>query len=97
MWSNNKTKKDLRYDCNKAGGTLQVPQISSKINRPVGSSSRFESGRPAKTLNHMKKIITYILLVGLLIVYVLLAPGCATTKKDCRGVKHYKQSGGFYL
>jgi hypothetical protein len=22
---------------------------------------------------------------------------CAATKRDCQGVKHYKQKGGFYM
>lgn len=32
-----------------------------------------------------------------LISLIVACTSCATTKTDCRGVKHYKQSGGFYL
>ena len=28
---------------------------------------------------------------------VFVFSSCAATKKDCKGVKHYKQPGGFYM
>lgn len=39
----------------------------------------------------------YILLFALLTALALCTSSCSTVKKDCRGVKHYKQKGGFYL
>lgn len=42
----------------------------------------------------MKKVIIF-LVTG--IIAMSLLSSCAATKRDCRGVKHYKQSGGFYM
>jgi len=42
----------------------------------------------------MKKIIL-ILVTG--IIAMSLLSSCTATKRDCRGVKHYRQSGGFYM
>ena len=39
----------------------------------------------------MKRIIIIACILS------LLFASCSVTKRDCRGVKHYKQSGGFYL
>jgi len=38
----------------------------------------------------MKKVIIFILAIVLL-------TSCSTTRRDCQGVKHTKQKGGFYL
>lgn len=38
----------------------------------------------------MKHILLFALIA-------CLFASCAATKRDCRGVKHYRQSGGFYL
>lgn len=42
----------------------------------------------------MKKIFLYL---SVLAVVAFVFSSCAATKKDCRGVKHYKQPGGFYM
>ncbi len=42
----------------------------------------------------MKRIFVLVTTVA---VVVCLLSSCAATKKDCNGVKHYKQKGGFYL
>ena len=42
----------------------------------------------------MKKFI--LCLAGAAVVLMMLS-SCAATKRDCTGVKHYKQKGGFYL
>lgn len=42
----------------------------------------------------MKKFLLYFSAVA---VVVLLMTSCAATKRDCQGVKHYKQKGGFYM
>lgn len=36
-----------------------------------------------------------LLIIGTLLFTILSS--CSTTKRDCRGVKHTKQKGGFYL
>jgi len=41
----------------------------------------------------MKKGILSIIAAAIL----LLTLSCTSVKKDCQGVKHYKQKGGFYL
>lgn len=30
-------------------------------------------------------------------VVTALVSSCAASKRDCQGVKHYKQKGGFYM
>jgi hypothetical protein len=30
-------------------------------------------------------------------VVLFMLSSCASTKKDCHGVKHYKHKGGFYI
>lgn len=42
----------------------------------------------------MKK--TWLYLMALVVVIITFS-SCASTKRDCQGVKHYKQKGGFYL
>jgi hypothetical protein len=42
----------------------------------------------------MKKMI-FFLVTG--IVMLSMLSSCAATKRDCQGVKHYKQKGGFYM
>src|SRR5688572_25430549 len=42
------------------------------------------------------RISNYFLLL-VFISLIIAFSSCAATKRDCRGVKHYKQSGGFYL
>jgi predicted small secreted protein len=42
----------------------------------------------------MKKFLLYF---SVLAVVVMLLASCAATKRDCQGVKHYKQKGGFYM
>jgi hypothetical protein len=42
----------------------------------------------------MKKLML-CLLAGTVAVFVLSS--CASVKRDCQGVKHYKQKGGFYM
>lgn len=42
----------------------------------------------------MKKFLLYITAI-VVVVFMLLS--CAATKRDCHGVKHYKQKGGFYM
>lgn len=43
--------------------------------------------------NGISDLFIFICLISLLVA----CSSCAVTKKDCRGVKHYKQSGGFYM
>ncbi len=43
----------------------------------------------------MKKYVL-ILLISVFTASIIL-PSCASTKRDCQGVKHIKQKGGFYL
>jgi hypothetical protein len=38
---------------------------------------------------------TWFIIILIISLFAVLS-SCAV-KKDCRGVKHYKQSGGFYL
>jgi len=45
------------------------------------------------TLKSWIKMIAAIAIVAAL----MALTSCASTKKDCKGVKHYKQKGGFYL
>lgn len=42
----------------------------------------------------MKK---FLLCLSILAVVAFAFSSCAATKKDCKGVKHYKQPGGFYM
>lgn len=42
-------------------------------------------------------IMKKLLLALLTILFILSITSCSTTKKDCRGNKHYKEKGGFYL
>jgi uncharacterized alpha/beta hydrolase family protein len=42
----------------------------------------------------MKKIF---LSLAIVLAIVTVFSSCVTGKKDCRGVKHTKQPGGFYL
>ncbi len=42
----------------------------------------------------MKKLLLSLALVAMVMV---IFSSCAATKRDCQGVKHYKQKGGFYL
>ncbi len=39
---------------------------------------------------------TWLFLMAIVVVVFTLS-SCAATKRDCQGVKHYKQKGGFYL
>lgn len=36
-------------------------------------------------------------LIAVVIALIISLSSCATTKRDCQGVKHTKQKGGFYL
>jgi hypothetical protein len=42
----------------------------------------------------MKK---FLLCLATVAVLTFVFSSCAAGKKDCRGVKHYKQAGGFYM
>ncbi len=42
----------------------------------------------------MKKLLLSLALIATML-FVLSS--CAATKRDCNGVKHTKQKGGFYL
>jgi hypothetical protein len=42
----------------------------------------------------MKKLMLY-LLAGSVAIFILSS--CASVKRDCQGVKHYKTKGGFYM
>ena len=42
----------------------------------------------------MKKLVL-CLMAGLVMMTVFVS--CSATKKDCQGVRHTKQKGGFYL
>jgi predicted small secreted protein len=42
----------------------------------------------------MKK---FLLVFSVVAVVAICFSSCAATKKDCRGVKHTRQPGGFYL
>jgi hypothetical protein len=42
----------------------------------------------------MKK---FFLFLSAAAVVVMLLASCAATKRDCQGVKHHKQKGGFYM
>ncbi len=35
--------------------------------------------------------------VAVALVSAILFSSCAAGKKDCQGVRHYKQKGGFYM
>ena len=43
---------------------------------------------------NMKKIFLSLALVAT-VLFVLSS--CASSKRDCNGVRHYKQKGGFYM
>lgn len=38
-----------------------------------------------------------MLYLAAIAVVLVTFSSCAATKRDCMGVKHYKQKGGFYL
>lgn len=42
----------------------------------------------------MKK---FLLCLAVIATVMFVLSSCAATKRDCNGVKHYKQKGGFYL
>lgn len=42
-------------------------------------------------------VISDLFIFILLISFLVACTSCATYKKDCRGVRHEKQKGGFYL
>lgn len=42
----------------------------------------------------MKKLLLCLSLAALVL---SVFSSCAATKRDCQGVKHYKQKGGFYM
>ncbi|MEZ5033532.1 MAG: hypothetical protein R2796_00935 [Chitinophagaceae bacterium] len=42
----------------------------------------------------MKRFLLALVVVATL---AFIFSSCAATKRDCRGVKHYKQKGGFYM
>ncbi|MFZ9387157.1 MAG: hypothetical protein ACO25B_04690 [Chitinophagaceae bacterium] len=42
----------------------------------------------------MKK---FLLSLALIATVTFVFSSCSATKRDCQGVKHYKQKGGFYL
>jgi hypothetical protein len=42
----------------------------------------------------MKKLLFGLALAATV---MFIFSSCAATKRDCQGVKHYKQKGGFYL
>lgn len=42
----------------------------------------------------MKK---FLFVLAVIAVVAVSFSSCAATKRDCRGVKHTKQPGGFYL
>ncbi len=42
----------------------------------------------------MKRFLFSIVAIALL---SLIVSSCASTKRDCQGVKHYKQKNGIYL
>jgi len=45
---------------------------------------------------YSNRISNYFLLL-VFISLIIAFSSCATYKKDCRGVRHEKQKGGFYL
>ena len=42
----------------------------------------------------MKKLFLSLALAATVL---FMFGSCAATKRDCQGVKHYKQKGGFYM
>jgi len=42
----------------------------------------------------MKK---FLLCLSVAAVVLFMLSSCSASKRDCRGVKHYKQKGGFYM
>ena len=42
----------------------------------------------------MRKL--FICIAAVAVVMAMLS-SCAASKKDCQGVRHYKQKGGFYM
>jgi hypothetical protein len=42
----------------------------------------------------MKK---FLLGLAFMATVMFVLSSCAATKRDCQGVKHYKQKGGFYM
>ncbi len=42
----------------------------------------------------MRKVFLFIALGAIM---VSVFSSCAASKRDCQGVRHYKQKGGFYL
>jgi hypothetical protein len=42
----------------------------------------------------MKKLF---LCLALIVTVMFVLSACAATKRDCNGVRHVKQKGGFYL
>jgi hypothetical protein len=42
----------------------------------------------------MKKLL-FIIAIGAFV--ALTFSSCAASKRDCQGVRHYKQKGGFYM
>lgn len=42
----------------------------------------------------MKKFLVSLALAATV---MFMFSSCAATKRDCQGVKHYKQKGGFYM
>lgn len=42
----------------------------------------------------MRKVFLFISLGAIM---VSVFSSCAASKRDCQGVRHYKQKGGFYL
>lgn len=42
----------------------------------------------------MKKLFLFSALIALL---AIAFSSCSASKRDCQGVRHYKQKGGFYM
>lgn len=48
-------------------------------------------------MKRYKPDIAIVITLAIFLLLALMAASCATTKKDCRGVKHYKLKNGIYL
>jgi hypothetical protein len=47
--------------------------------------------------NFLKKMKKLLFVLAIAAVIAVSFSSCASMRKDCRGVKHTKQPGGFYL
>lgn len=51
----------------------------------------------SKTKQPYSNAISDLFIFIVIISFLAACTSCAATKRDCRGVKHYKQKGGFYM